>query len=149
MVNLPIFFLSIEDGVPFCSKEFSFIVTTDGIYNTINCLSRCQEGQEIIIGLYADSYSRICTLPLQEQFAHVGPVCYSSKCIRSEQIDENNFVVYCIPEKKITINKIDFEKNTADLRTLDDSSEIGLSDADSEALLEFLVFILKELKIYK
>lgn len=148
MVNLPIFFLSVEDGIPFCSKEFSFIVTTDGLYNTINCLSRCKEGEEIIIGLYAESYKKACTMPLKQQFSLVGPVCYSAKCINSEQIDDNTFIVYCIPEKKITINKIDFEKNIADLKPLSDFTKAKLDDQDAEALLEFLVFILKELKMH-
>lgn len=147
MLDLPIFFLSAGDGFPVVGKEFNFTINAVTQENSQMCLDKCRDSDEIVIGIYPHSYSKISVLPLNRQFEKIGPVCYLCQIQEIEELDSTSFAIFSQPIEKIIIEALDFENKIAEIVPHSEHPEYKLSDSDLESVYEFVSFVIEELDV--
>lgn len=147
MLDLPIFFLSAGDGFPVVGKEFDFTINAITQENSQMCLEKCRNSDEIVIGIYPHSYSKISVLPLNKQFEKIGPVCYLCQIQEIEELDSTSFVIFSQPIEKIIIETLDFENKIAEIVPHSEHPEYKLSNSDLDSVFEFVSFVIEELDV--
>lgn len=147
MLDLPIFFLSASDGFPVVTKEFNFTIDALSEENAKECIDRCKNADEIVIGIYPQPYSKVSILPLEQQFKKIGPVCYLCKVEAIEPLGTTDFVIFSKVTEKIIIETLDFENGIAEMAVHSEYSEMNMSKEDQKSVFEFVQFIIEELEI--
>lgn len=147
MTDLPIFFLSATEGLPVLGKKFDFTIESEDEELSKIYLQKCEQSDEVIIGLYPQPYARISDLSPEKQFKKIGPVCYICKISELEELDRNKFVVFSEPTQKVIIEEMDFENKTAEMILVDESPEYIFTNDEAKTVYDFIIYVMDELEV--